>query len=74
MKIIPILTSMSVDGTVTASIGQVGYAYQINIGFMPEIRRLFQYEPWGALDLLKREAYHYTKTPLSGKEVKTHEL
>lgn len=74
MKIIPILTSTSVDGTVTVLIGQVGYTYQIDAGFIPEIRRLFQYKPWRALNLLKQKAYHYTKTVYNKKEVKYHEM
>jgi hypothetical protein len=75
MKTIPILTSMSVDGTVTVSIEQVGYTYLIDGGFMPEIRRLFQYKPWMAVRLLKQKAYHYTKDTLQRrKEVTTHEV
>lgn len=62
MKTIPILTSVSLDGTVTISIEQVGYTYQIDAGFIPEITRLFQYKPWRALNLLKRKAYHVSKT------------
>ena len=74
MKTVPTLTSISMDGTVTVSIGQVGYTYRIDAGFIPEIRRLFQYKPWGGLNLLKRKAYHYTKTPLNRKEVINHEM
>lgn len=62
MKIIPILTSTSIDGTVTISINQVGYTYHLDAGFIPEIRRLFQYKPWNGLNLAKRKAYHFTKT------------
>jgi hypothetical protein len=62
MKTVPILTSVSLDGAVTISIEQVGYTYQIDAGFIPEITRLFQYKPWRALNLLKRKAYHVSKT------------
>ena len=62
MKTFPILTSVSLDGTVTVSIEQVGYTYQIDAGFIPEIQKLFQYKPWMALRLLKQKAYHCTKT------------
>lgn len=74
MKVIPILTSVSLDGTITVSIEQVGYTYQIDAGFIPEITRLFQYKPWRALNLLKQKAYHYTKTVYNKKEVKYHEM
>jgi len=74
MKAIPILTSVSLDGTVTVSIEQVGYTYQLDAGFIPEIQRLFQYKPWRALSLLKQKAYHYTRTPLNRKEVTNHEM
>ena len=74
MKTIPILTSISLDGTVTVSIEQVGYTYQIDAGFIPEIQRLFQYKPWMALRLLKQKSYHCTKTTFGQKEVINHEM
>lgn len=67
MRIIPVLTSVSLDGTVTITIGQIGYAYQIDAGFIPVIQKLFQRKPWTAVNLLKQKAYHYTKTPLEQK-------
>jgi hypothetical protein len=75
MKLIPILTSTSIDGTVTINIGRVGYTYQLDAGFIPEIQKLFQYTPWRALNLLKQKAYHYTKDTLQRKkEVINHEV
>lgn len=65
MKTIPILTSVSLDGTITVSIEQVGYTYQIDAGFIPEISKLFQYKPWRALNLLKQKAYHMSKTHIN---------
>lgn len=62
METIPILTSISIDGTVTIDIARVGYTYQVDAGFLPKIRNLFQYRPWAAVNLLKRKAYHHTKT------------
>lgn len=72
MKIIPILTSTSVDGTVTVSIEQVGYTYQIDAGFIPEIQKLFRHRPWAGVNLLKRKTYHHTTTMLNKKEVKNY--
>jgi hypothetical protein len=62
MKTIPILTSISIDGTVTIDINQVGYTYQVDAGFLPKIEKLFRYKPWMAVRLLKQKAYHYDKT------------
>ena len=72
MKLIPILTSISIDGTVTVSIAHFGYTYQIDDGFIPKIQRLFQHNPWAAVNILKRKAYHVLKTHYSKKGVKHH--
>ena len=61
MKTIPILTSVSIDGTITVSIEQIGYTYQVDAGFIPEISKLFQYKPWRAINLLKQKAYHVSR-------------
>lgn len=67
METMPILTSVSLEGTVTISIEQVGYTYQIDAGFILEIQKLFQYKPWHALNLLKQKAYHVSKNTLQQK-------
>lgn len=74
MKTVPILTSISSDGTVTISINQVGYTYHLDAGFIPEIQRLFEHKPWSGLNLTKKKAYHFTKTLLNQREVKPYEV
>jgi len=61
METIPILTSVSIDGTVTVSVDQCGYTYRIDGGFIPRIERLFRYNPWAALNVLKRKACYVSK-------------
>lgn len=68
MEIVPILTSISIDGTVTVNINQVGYTYQVDAGFLPKIEKLFRYKPWIAVRLLKQKAYHVSKQTYQQKE------
>lgn len=61
MKTIPILTSISLDGTVTINIAHFGYTYQVDAGFIPKVQKLFRFNPWAGVNLLKRKAYHVSK-------------
>jgi hypothetical protein len=70
MKTIPILTSVSLDGTVTINIAYFGYTYRIDAGFIPKIQKLFRHNPWAAVNTLKRKAYHVTKQKGDGYEEK----
>lgn len=61
MKTNPILTSVSLDGTVTINIAHFGYTYQVDAGFIPKVQKLFRFNPWAGVNLLKRKAYHVSK-------------
>lgn len=61
MKQVPVVTSVTFDGTISIVIGNVEYTYYLDAALIPRMRKLLGRGPWKMLNALKTRSYHFTK-------------